>query len=262
MGTAATGEGASGAGGAPANGGAGSGSGAGGGQGASGTAGSGAGSGAGNFDPAQLDPALRGMSPTEINQLFNQMVIALRAPVTQPTPEPAPKPKEPDMRQAFDPNSEGFAPEQAMDHFVRKNYSGLLGEISNRSMEGLYANLRNELPNFSEVEREVRDLLSKRDPTTLRREDVIGAYYGVMGFHVSEDLRKKQRTTPGTSTAAPSARHDPDAEPEPQLTENEKRMAFQFFGDKSDPIKAFREAQKQVDGGREMKVPVGAGKFE
>lgn len=204
------------------------------------------------------------MSPTEINQLFNQMVVALRAPLQQPPPTatPAEPPKGPDMRQAFDPNSEGFAPEQAMDHFVRKNYSGLLGEISNRSMEGLYANLRSELPNFTEVEKEVRELLSKRDPTTLRREDVIGAYYGVMGFHVSEDLRKKQRTTPGTNTAAPSARHDPDAEPEPQLTENEKRMAHQFFGDKADPIKAFREAQKQVDGGREMKVPVGAGKFE
>lgn len=262
MGTTATGQSDAGAGTPPAGGGAaGAGSGSGTASGA-GTAKPPAGGGGNGeaFNREELDPLLRGMNASEMNMLFQQLVAAARQPVASTPPaEPTPKPTAIDPKVALDPNSEGFNPEGAFDAFVRKNYGGLLGEISNRSMEGLYVSLRNELPDFQKHEAQIRELLSKRDPTTLRREDVIGAYYGVMGYAASEELKKSRRTTPGTTTVPPTARHDePSEEP---LSETDKMMAHRFFGDKVDPIAAFKEARKRAEEGDgfEMKVPIGGG---
>lgn len=218
--------------------------------------------GAGEFNRDELNPALRGLNPNQINELFGALLTrggqpAEPAEPRRPEPEPLP---DINLREVMDPTHESYNPELALKWFVQKNYGGLMQDINQRSIKGLYGNFRNQIHDFAEYEQDIDKALSQRDPSTLSERDIFGTYLAMKGMRQLAKERTERATTAGRSTHQPSAPKD-DQIVDEALDATETEFAKIMFPNEADPTKRYQEMKKKVAGGPfELQVPIGDGK--
>jgi hypothetical protein len=210
----------------------------------------------------ELNPALRNLAPSQINELFSALLA------TRQTQEPAqPQPRQPaqpelpeiNLREVMDPTHESYNPEAALKWFVQKNYGPLMQDISQRSLKGLYSNFRNQIHDFAEFEPEIDAALSQRDPSTLSERDIFGTYLAAKGMRVLNKERQERAQQSGRSTHQPSAPVNQDTVEEP-LDATETEFARIMFPNAPDPAAKYREMKKKYAGGSyELTVPTGEG---
>lgn len=230
--------------------------------GGTGTEGGGSNAGTEGFDRSKLNPVLRSMNEQELNDVFDTLLQSVRqAPQAQVEP---PKPQvqpEPDYKELLDPNSEKYNPKEAFQNFVQHNYSGLLGDINQRSLDAVFINMAQQLPDFRDYEQDIRTVLKSRDPLSLTQQDVLGTYYAVKGVRQTQEMLKKRREAAATGTAAPKVSPPKDEDVEPDLPANQVRIAQKMFPRAADPVAEYKKFMKRDTEGFEMKVPVGGGKY-
>lgn len=216
------------------------------------------------FNRDQLNPILRGMKPEQINELFTAMLTKMGAGNGPPAPreEPVAEPELPamDYKAALDPSNDGFNPEAAFDHFVKKNYGTLMRDMNSRSVKGLYGNFRNQIHDFNDYEQDIDTALSKRDPATLSEKDIFGTYLAIKGMRALTKERSERAAAAGKSVRPPSAAQEPDPQGE-ELDATATEMARLMFPNEADPIAKYKAMQKKSNlGAYELKVPIGDGK--
>lgn len=215
------------------------------------------------------------MAPEQINELFETMALGLRTnaaggapPADGRTPAPAApvKPAEPppDFKKLLDPTSPDFDPEGAFKKIVEKNYGSLVGDLSRRTVRGLYAQFQQELGDFNDYQAEVDQILAGRDPTTLTEKDVLSAYFTAKGMKSTIKERAERAAKKGATTMPPSAPKEDEGGKKPvQLSAEEKSVAQKMFSHKEDPEKEYADwVTKIEEGPMVMKVPIGGGKKE
>lgn len=239
------------------------------------------------FDRAQLHPALRDMSPTEITELFETMATTIKTVQSQATsaarrdpmdelsgvpaharpaePPPARRtaPTKDQYKEMLDPQSEHFDPETAFRAFAEANYGGLVGDINARTIRGLFGTFRTEFPDFKDYEADVMQGLQGRDPASLSERDVLQTYLTAKGLRATM-AERSERARKATTTQPPSPTQDKPKVAD--LTPLEEEIAHKMFRRmESDPVKRlerYREfaARDEKDGGLTVNVPVGGGK--
>lgn len=259
-----------------AGGGDGAGTGAGGAPGQQGDAGQGQGGGAAGgvgFAREKLHPAIRGMNPEEINDLFETMAQGLRTVASgqggagggqQGSANNAPPKEEEvvvDYKAMLDPSNAAYDPEKAFGTFVQKNYGRLIGDINNRSVRSTFTGFRQQFGDFQELEPEIEKLLQGRNPATLTEQDVAGAYFTAKGVKHALKERQEAAVRKGVTTQPPSPPAGGGGKPA-ELSDTEKQVARKMFRKSADPegdyIKAL--AKEDQDGGMTVKVPLGGGR--
>lgn len=242
------------------------------GNGAEGNAGAGGAPEPGNesgveFNPNELHPALRGMKPTEITELFESMATTIREQAHRPASrEPTPQtPATPpvrkqrtkdEWRKLLDPSSDDFDPEAVVTEIADRNYGKLLGDINTRAIRGMFSQFRTEFHDFHEFENQIGEAFKGADPTQITETQVLQAYLTAKGMkHLQTERQQAKSKTTTTKAPTPQA---PEKK-EPDLSEAEVSIARKMFRKAEDPIKAYREFAKYEEG-MEVSVPLGGGK--
>lgn len=206
----------------------------------------------------KLNPLLRGMSEDQINETFDSLFRAIKAPAANNATVEPPKPKKEPissdvLREKFDPNSDKFDPRGAFVELANENYGGLLNDISAKANEGLKNSLRNKLPDFEEHEADIDRMLANVDPSLVNQALMTQTYLAVVGAK-EVDKKLKERQKPPT-TREPTSRSPEDREAKPKLSDEEKQVARVLFRNSKDPEGDYLKAQKMMDDGYELKVP-------
>lgn len=239
-------------------------------QGGSGTGGQPAGQGQqGNagvgeqFNREELDPAIRGMGPKQLNELFMGLLQQAgrnggRNDEPAPRSEPAKPPEPINFKELMDPSNEKFDPEGAFKQFVEQNYGGLLGDINKRSVQGLYTRYAGSIHDFKDYEADIEKALEGKDPASLSDRDILGTYLTLKGAKTLAKERQEMAQKAGSSTHHPSAPNEqvPD---EVVLSDEMKQVAKVMFGHKEDPEGEYKAWKKKSDKGKlELTVPLDA----
>lgn len=227
-----------------------------------------AGVGGSEFNRDELDPALRGMTAKNINELFLGLLSqqgrngGRSEEAARPEPKAAVEP--PNYKEMLDANHDNFNPEAAFKAFVEQNYGGLLGDINKRSVQGLYSRYKSEIHDFGEFEADIEKALAGKDPTTLSDNDVLGTYLTLKGAKTLQKERQERATAAGSSTRKPSAPAGGEGPPEDDivLSDQQKQVAHVMFGGKDDPEGEYKKWKKKSDAGPlQLNVPIdGTGK--
>lgn len=240
------------------------------GEGQDGNAGAGGAANEGNeggkgFDANELHPALRGMKPAEITELFETMATTIREvqrpPVrTEPVRE-APPPKrqrtKEDWKALLDPNSDQFDPESVVTEIADRNYGKLLGDINTRAVRGMLSTFRTEFHDFQDHEAEVMKAFAGVDPTQISESQIMQAYLTSKGLKQLQKERQESKQK-STTTRQPTPTTQAAAK-ETELSEAEVTIARKMFRRAADPIAEYKKFAKFEDG-MEVGVPLGGGK--
>lgn len=239
----------------------------------------GTGSAAG-LDRSKLSPVLAGMDEDQLNEVFDTMFTALKTKREEPDysgvpaharPREEPKPAEPTQdqlkeayRKMLDPQSDDFNPMAAFQDIMKRTTGPLMGSINQRAIAGMMSSFRDnvEYPDFKEHERDIAQVLAKKDPTTLSESDVIGTYLMVVGAKQIDEKRKAAKKPPTTVAPSPDVIKPPVKTAVSQLDEMELSVARAMYRGKA---KTDEEAAtmylKDADlEGASVKVPIGGGK--
>lgn len=204
------------------------------------------------FNREDLDPALRGMGPKQINELFMGLLQQAgrnggREEPARPA-EPAKPPEPINYKELMDPGHESYNPEKAFRGFVEQNYGTLLGDINKRSVQGLYGRFGGQIHDFKEYESEIEKALENRDPTSVSEKDILGTYLTLKGAKQLHKERQEMARTAGSTTHKPSTASEavPD---EMVLTPEQKEVAHMMFSKEPDPEGKYKEWKKKSDKG-------------
>lgn len=216
------------------------------------------------LDREKLNPLLRGMSEDQVNEVFDTLFSAVKrgpdsgvpAHARQEAPKvEVPKPVTKDeLREAFDPNSEKFDPQAAIDRIVTQNYGGLLTDISGRANMGMKIALRDKFPDIDQFEDGINTVLGNR-PAQNERE-YIGAYLMAKGARQVETETEARKTAAKPRTTQPSTQVDREAEErtnQDKLSPDEEQVARIMFRNSADPIAEFKRTAALA---RDFKIKV------
>lgn len=219
------------------------------------------------LDRSKLNPILRNMSETEVNDLVDSMVQAINAKggapagpssaaggsQTPPTPV-----ADPDYREMFDPSSDKFDPGAAVKHIAEKNFGPLVRDVASSATEGLYGQFRERFPDFKDHERDIRQMLQNGNVVAPTSNQVYQLYTSVKG-HKATQKELQARESARTAPPSPPIVNDDKKKAEP-LDEFEKTVARRMFPDAQDPEAAYRDYAERLDSGNStMKVPLSGG---
>lgn len=177
-------------------------------------------------------------------------------------PAPAqPQPLSPEqLKDMFNPESEQFNPEQAITRIVATNYGGLIGDINQRSLEGVFSSYRQRVHDFAEYEPAVREALAEI-PAHLINDRLVGQFYLVKkGERVTQqEMRDRAKASAGT-TLKPTPPEPP--KPDVKLDPLEEDVARKMFRRHKDPVAEYKKWREKVEAGPvRLKVPTGGGQF-
>lgn len=216
------------------------------------------------LDREKLNPLLKGMSEEQVNEVFDTLFSAVRRGPNSGVPEHAqerprvepPRPVTKDeLREAFDPNSEKFDPQAAIDRIVTQNYGGLLSDIGNRATMGMKMALKSQFPDIDEYEAGINQVLKGRDPATITQQEMVGAYLMAKGAKQVE--QEVQARTRKPAVTPPSVQEDPEArerEREESLSKDEEDVARIMFRNSADPVAEFKRTRNLAKNWK-IKVP-------
>lgn len=241
--------------------------GAGGGTNGGGAGGERLGTNAGNqtqLDREKLNPLLRGMSEEQVNEVFDTLFSAVKRGPDSGVPsharpaEPrveAPKPVTKDeLREAFDPNSEKFDPQAAIDRIVTQNYGGLLNDIGNRATSGMRVALKAQFPDIDDYQQGIDQVLQGRNPAQITQQEYVGAYLMAKGAKQVENEVRERTKKPATTTPSPAVDLEAqERETQDKLSPAEEDVAKIMFRNSADPVAEFKRASALA---RNFKVKV------
>jgi hypothetical protein len=236
----------------------------------------------------ELDPVLRGMEPQHMNELFYRLSGAAQpgqaqepstigmtgevppaaggAPPTQGGAPPAQAPviDEAAIKAQFDPNSETYDPQAAINQVVQANYGPLVSDITQRSLVGTFAAFKQAYTDWDEFEPLIRQQLSQTPAHLITEQVINGAYFQQKGFKQAQTEQAERRSAGESHTLAPTPRPGDDSQStEPtELNALEKQAARVQFREYEDPEKEYKKwkAITDLDEAYEVQVPLGGGK--
>jgi len=180
-----------------------------------------------------LPEFLRGRSPDEVRQAISQAfdgakeantelrnlkgeLDQIKQHLNQPkAEEPDPKDDKPLDELLYE------NPEEAIDRVVRKRYGHRFAGLEDQVGTTVLATLRNELPDFAEVEDDVDDLL-KRSGAPRTRANIVGAYKMALGERAMAERAQASR-----KAAAPERPKPPkdEGKKKPKISSLESEIA-------------------------------------
>lgn len=259
---------------------AGTGTGAAGGQGNAGApAANAGGSGTAPLDRSKLPSILQNMDESQISEVFDTMVDAVRnrrdlegrdlsGVPAHARPEPKKEPSQQELaavyKKMFDPSDDEYNPGAAVADILQRSVGPLLGNINSRAIVGMMTSFRNnaDYPDFADVEKDVTAVLSRRpDPAGITEADIATTYLAVMGAR-EVDKKRKAAKAPPPSTRQPSAEDQgpPKKKAFDQLDDVERTVAKAMYPHATDPYQSYLDDVQLEQ--KPMKVPVGGGKKE
>lgn len=204
------------------------------------------------------------MPPEQINEVFETMFSALRkTSETKPelsgvpsharpaaAPAAAAEPTMDELKAAFDPNSDSFNPKAMVARIVDANYSGIIGDISRNASAGLKSELRQQLPDFKDFERDIDEVVSAIPPSQVTSQSYLQAYFAVKGLRATQ--REIQDRAKPPSTVPPSS--PKLVVDDVKVSDEDRQVAAVMFRGAADPVAEYKKAQKMMEV-QVMRVP-------